>query len=65
MATTKAAPHRIPNGTNIRLGDWVGIVVDQRGPTVLMTLPGRKVAEVPRDQIDRVRGRYVIFGGLN
>jgi hypothetical protein len=30
---------RIPNGTNVTVGDWIGIVVDMHGPDVWITSP--------------------------
>lgn len=56
---------RIPNGTGITVNGWTGLVVSQDGPRVLMTLPGGKFGYVDRGRIDKVRGRYVIFGGLD
>ena len=69
MTEEKAETYRIKNGTNITVGDWVGIVIDQSGPNVMITLPdgkfgvvdpqphrqgGRAVTEAPKPTIRKV-----------
>lgn len=56
---TKAPSYRIRSGTNVTVGDWVGIVVDQSGPDVYVTMPGG-VAVISRDSIER-RGRSYVM----
>jgi hypothetical protein len=61
----KAEPYRLRNGTRIRLGDWVGIVVDQSGSTITFTGP-RSLGLVKVDRLDVVKrhGQYVIEPGV-
>jgi hypothetical protein len=48
-----APAHRIPNGTQITFTsiDWVGIVVDQSGPTVTVTSPEHTLWMIDRSDI--------------
>lgn len=53
QADRNAEVFRIPNGTLIEMPslDWVGVVVDQAGPNVFVTIPGKRYAWLDRESI--------------
>lgn len=62
-------PHRIPNDTHIEFTeeDWIGVVVDQSGDTVVVTFRGETenthvFLNVPRDKIVKDGRTYKVRG---